>query len=178
MISLSRKADYALVALAELARRAPALASARRLADAVQVPLPVLTNVLNQLAHRGLVVSARGVQGGYRIGRPANAITLAEVIEAIDGPSRLAHCCGGEGATHHEELCGLENSCRIKAPVQKVHRSLREFLSGISLSQIAFDAPVAINVEQSAGSEKDRRSGELGESDCSQNALLKRGGMA
>lgn len=131
------------------------MASARRLADAVQVPLPVLTNVLNQLAHHGLVVSARGVQGGYRIGRPASAITLAEVIEAIDGPSRLAQCCGEDNFAH-AEICGLEHSCRIKAPVQKVHRSLREFLSGIPLSQIAFDAPVPLKLDQSREAVKGR----------------------
>jgi Rrf2 family protein len=151
MLSLTRKADYALVAMAELARRSPQTLSARRLADSVHVPLPVLTNVLNQLLHHGLVVSLRGSQGGYRLSRDPGGISLADIIEAIDGPSRLAQCCGEGDATsplapHSDPACNLEHSCRIKAPVQRVHQSLRQFLSGIPLSQIAFDVPVAIAV--------------------------------
>lgn len=156
MLSLTRKADYALVALAELAQRGEETLSARRLADAVHVPLPVLTNVLNQLLHNGLVISIRGSQGGYRLARDAKQINLAEVIEAIEGPARLAQCCGDSGglsisAHAEEQACNLESSCRIKAPVQRVHQSLRQFLSGIPLSQIAFDVPVALGFKSESG---------------------------
>lgn len=152
MLSLTRKADYALVAMAELARQAPQTLSARRLADAVHVPLPVLTNVLNQLLHHGLVVSLRGSQGGYRLSRQPGQISLADVIESIDGPSRLAQCCSeADGASvardAADHACNIEHSCRIKTPVQRVHQSLRQFLSGIPLSQIAFEAPVAVGLD-------------------------------
>jgi Rrf2 family protein len=150
VLSLTRKADYALVAMAELARQKSATLSARRLAELVHVPLPVLTNVLNQLVHHGLVASERGAHGGYRLVREAGRISLAEIIEAIDGQARLAQCCSqsGEVEAGAEAECTLEPTCQIKAPVKRVHQSLRQFLNQISLSQIAFDCqPVEITID-------------------------------
>jgi Rrf2 family protein len=140
--------------MAELARQRSVTLSARRLAELIHVPLPVLTNVLNQLVHRGLVASLRGSHGGYRLAREATHISLAEVIEAIDGRARLAQCCStlGEFAGESDAECSLEPTCQIKAPVQRVHQSLRQFLSQISLSQIAFDFhPVEITIDGKRG---------------------------
>ena len=97
------------MAIAVLARHASTLSS-RRLAEQVHVPLPVLTNVLNQLLHHGLVVSVRGAQGGYRLARKAVEISLVDVIEAIEGPSRLAQCCSEreKAATPANGECNLE----------------------------------------------------------------------
>ena len=146
MLTLTRKADYALVAMAHLARHAPERVSAREIAERVKVPLPVLTNILHQLLHSGLVNSVQGSKGGYRLARDPNHITLAEMIDAIEGPFRLALCCStiGEDTPH---LCELEESCNIKEPVQRVHMSLRQFLNQITLTHITFaDLPVSLSV--------------------------------
>lgn len=144
MLSLTRKADYALVALAELARRGPGRVSARKIAQGVRVPLPVLTNILHQLLHQGLVTSSRGAQGGYCLSRKADEINLAEVIDAIGGPVRLTMCCSTAGPVE-DDVCDLSNTCRIKGPVQRVHQGLRRFLEQVTLAHIAFDS-VPINV--------------------------------
>jgi len=149
LLALTRKADYALVALSELARLAPATLSARKLAESTSIPLPVLSAVLNQLVHHELVVSVRGVQGGYRLAKSADAICLVDVIEAIDGAPRLTQCCStphGHDAGVSNEPCNMEPRCRITGPMQKVHQGLREFMSKIVLAQIAFDV-VPMHVE-------------------------------
>ena len=148
MLALTRKADYALVALSELARHAPETMSARKLADATSIPLPVLAGVLHQLVSHELVVSLRGVQGGYRLARSANSISLVDVIEAIDGSPRLTQCCASHA--DEKEPCSLERGCRITAPMQRVHQGLVEFMSKIVLAQIAFDmVPVHVETRKS-----------------------------
>ena len=156
LLALTRKADYALVALSELARHAPATLSARTLAEQTGIPLPVLSGVLNQLVHHELVTSVRGVQGGYRLARSANAICLVDVIEAIDGSPRLTQCCSSphsHDAKDANEPCTLEPRCRITGPMQKVHQGLLEFMSKIVLAQIAFDTvPVRVEVRKTGTS--------------------------
>lgn len=148
MLSLTRKTDYALVALASLAcppkrgqkNGATELvrASAHDLADELHLPLPVLRNILKTLAQHGLLSSTQGSSGGYGLARPATDITLADVIEAMEGPMRLAVCCPiAEGET--EQHCFREDSCKIKATVRRVHDSLRQFLDTVSLADIASD---------------------------------------
>lgn len=139
MLSLTRKADYAFVAMAELARRDPEHASARELAETIGVSLPMLTNVLHQLVQFGLVASTKGAKGGYRLSRAARTISLADMIDAVQGTIRLAACCGGDPEVADAD-CDLERSCRIKEPVRRVHRGLREYLSRVSLADLAFDA--------------------------------------
>ncbi len=152
MLSLTRKADYALVAMAALARSAPERMSARRLADIVHVPLPVLTNILHQLLHHGLIESTRGAQGGYRLAKGPDRITLFEMIEAVEGPVMLTRCCSDDEPVEDQSgKCDLEFDCRIKEPLRRVHESLRHFLAGVALSQIASEeTPVRLGVVDEA----------------------------
>lgn len=144
MLALTRKTDYALVAMAELARRVPSLVSAREIAQSVRVPLPVLTNILHLLLRRGLVVSTRGARGGYRLARGPERISLEDLIEAIEGPFRLTICCPSRQPLE-DQPCDLEPTCRIRGSVRQVHRTLHQFLSGVTLNQIICDTvpPVA-----------------------------------
>jgi Rrf2 family protein len=159
VLTLTRKADYGLLAMAELARRWPARASARELADVTSVAWPVLTNILHRLRRYGLIVSTMGGKGGYSLARTAESISLADIIEAIEGPPRLTLCCGGHQESGDEPHdCELEPDCRIKRPIRRVHASLRNFLDQVTLARIAFDddpTPVAL-----------RSTGGASESDC------------
>lgn len=154
MLTLTRKSDYALLALADLARREPSQVSAREISERARVPLPMLTNILNQLRQAGLVAASRGVQGGYRLARQAENISLVDIIEAIEGPFRFTLCCGsrdsveapgevrpdaGGAALGLVADCSLEPTCSVKAPVRRVYQSLLGFLGQVSLAQIAFD---------------------------------------
>ena len=133
---LTRKTDYALVALAGLARRGRGGGSARDLALELHLPLALLRNLLKVMAARGLLVSTRGPAGGYQLARPPQEITLAEVVEVIEGPVHLVTCCPG-GADDQEQRCKLEDSCLIKGNVRQVHERLMRFLAGVTLHHIA-----------------------------------------
>ena len=133
---MTRKTDYALVAIAYLANEEPSRVSAREIAERLGLPVPALMNILNQLGHAGLVLSTRGPNGGYGLARPPNEISLASLIEAVEGPVRLTLCCSGTVETV-ERRCDLESGCAIKGPVRKVHTMLRQFLDQVTLDQIA-----------------------------------------
>jgi Rrf2 family protein len=132
---LTRKTDYALVALAGLARQADA-ASARDLAQQLHLPLPVLRNILKDLATHGLLLSSRGPSGGYRLARDPHEISLADIVGVIEGPVQLLKCCPPD-PNELKPGCRLEDSCRIKSNVGRVHDRLMEFLHEVTLDQIA-----------------------------------------
>jgi Rrf2 family protein len=134
----TRKTDYALVALAGLARRNHGSSSARDLADELKLPLPVLRNILKLLTTHGLLVSSRGPSGGYQLARPAGEISLARVIEIIEGPIHLVRCCSPtEG---DEPQCQIVDSCLIKGNVRRVHESLIDFLNRVTLAELTPDS--------------------------------------
>jgi len=140
LLALTRKTDYALVALAELARGGGQQASARDLSERSGVPVRMLTNVLNQLTHQGFVVSSRGSNGGFRLAKEPGDISVAALIEAIEGPMRLALCCSeGSASASAESECRIESTCHIKEPMQRLHAKLRHFLEQITLRDLVGD---------------------------------------
>ena len=138
MLSLTRKADYAIVALVHMAHRGSERSSAREVAESTQVPLPMLTNILHQLLHHGLITSAMGSKGGYLLAKPAERISLVQIIDAIEGPFKLTVCCESEPNGMDDHLCDLEDGCQVKEPLRRVHRSLRRFLNQITLAHLAY----------------------------------------
>jgi Rrf2 family protein len=83
---LTARADYALRATAEIAAATPGPMTAERIAKSQNIPLKFIENILSTLKHAGIVRSQRGVEGGYWLAKPAEEITLAEVIRAVEGP--------------------------------------------------------------------------------------------
>ena len=83
---VSAKADYAVRAAIELAAAGPGPVKGDRIAEAQQIPLKFLENILSDLRHAGYVQSQRGAEGGYWLAEPADAITLADILRAVDGP--------------------------------------------------------------------------------------------
>ena len=126
MLRLTKKADYGLMALKYLAEQADAGAqSAKDIAEAYHIPLPLLAKILQTLAKAELLVSHAGTNGGYALARPASGISAFEVIRAIDGPLFITSCITIHGA------CDLAGTCTIKEPLRKVNDSIKELLSGI-----------------------------------------------
>ena len=106
MLEITRQADYALRATVEIARlpegeRAPTAAIAER----QQIPLPFLAKIVSQLVVRGILEATRGASGGVSLARPADTITMLEVIEAIDGPITINRC------TRDPAACELSTTC-------------------------------------------------------------------
>ena len=93
MLRLSKKADYALMAMKHLATRSDnASSSAREIAEQYDIPLELLASVLQRLVRGRLLVSVQGTRGGYRLGRNASLISVADVIQAVDGPVMVTAC--------------------------------------------------------------------------------------
>jgi Rrf2 family protein len=134
-VRLSSFADYAVVIMSAAAR-APgdARLSAAMLADETGIPLPTTQKLMGRLASAGLFSSARGSGGGFMLARPAAAISLADIIEAVEGPIALTPCAG-EG--RHD--CALEPGCRVKPHLGAVSGAVRGALSGVTLETLAGD---------------------------------------
>jgi Rrf2 family protein len=143
MLKLTKKADYGLIALRHLAtsRGARASASAKDIAEAYRIPLPLLSKVLQKLCKAGLLISEQGTNGGYRLGRDAHEITTLEVIRTIDGPIILTQCF-----TEHDEPmeCTQSALCPVREPLRKVHEGILRLLSGISIADLSEENPVQV----------------------------------
>ncbi|MBN1511449.1 MAG: Rrf2 family transcriptional regulator [Phycisphaerae bacterium] len=135
MFTLTRKTEYALIALSHLAAETDRLASAREIADEYRLPLPVLTNVLKTLNRCGIVGSERGTKGGYRLAQDPYQISLAQLIRAVEGPARLVRCTGGQTGPPRR-TCELVSRCPVRPAVLKVHQRMQRFLEGVSIGEI------------------------------------------
>lgn len=130
---LSSLADYAVVMLSAAARHAPGeQLSTTMLADETGVPLPTAQKLMGRLAQAGLLASARGAGGGFRLARAADAISLADIVEAVEGPIAMTAC-----VDDHRHDCGLETSCRVKPHWNVVNDTIRGALGGVSLAMLA-----------------------------------------
>jgi Rrf2 family protein len=135
MLKLTKKADYGLIALKHLAvvsQRSigTASSSAKEIADQYHIPLPLLSKVLQTLGRNGFLVSVQGTNGGYKLAREAERITVLEVIRAIDGPIILTSCF-----TEHKE-CDQSKKCTVREPLRRVHESILGLLDSISIADL------------------------------------------
>jgi Rrf2 family protein len=105
MLTLTRKTDYALIALTHLSQNKESCTSAREIATLYGLPLPLLMNVLKLLGQQGLAKSSRGPKGGYQLARSPNEITLHDIILAVEGPIQLVQCIGHD-VSHLEDAEG------------------------------------------------------------------------
>ena len=136
MLRLSKKADYALIAMKHLATRAEAAsASAREIAEQYDIPIELLAKVLQRLARRGLLTSIQGTRGGYRLSRPSGAISVADVIQAIDGPLTVTACSSAA------ENCGQYAKCSVRDPLWRIKDRILSALAMCSIEEIATEAP-------------------------------------
>lgn len=126
------------------------IASARDLSNRLHIPLRALTNTLNLLGRRGLVVSVRGSNGGYGLARDPREITLVELFDAVEGPMRFARCCSSRPDPGNQR-CDLEDSCEIRDPVRKLHAALRSFLSQVTVDDMAWNRVRLTGTELPAG---------------------------
>ena len=106
------------------------VSSAAELAERSRLELPTVSKVLKPLAHAGLVESFRGSAGGYRLARPAERISLIEIVEAIEGPLGVTECSGEHSNCEHEAHCG------VQGPWRRINDVIAEALRGMSLAEM------------------------------------------
>ena len=130
---LSSMADYAVVAMTAAARHCGgARVSAAQLADETGLPSPTVQKLVRRLTAAGLLRSSRGAGGGLKLARPAAAITLADIIEAVEGPIALTTCIDRE-----RDSCSLDACCSVKPHWPVVNAAMRGALAGVSLTQLS-----------------------------------------
>ena len=132
MIRFSKMADYGVLLLGHLARTGEQVVSAGELAETYHMPRTVVANLLKAFREAGLLVSRRGLHGGYLMARPAAEINLLEVLSAIDGPVQLVDCAAESLGTS----CDYEDLCPSRSPMRAVNRRIIEMLEGLSLTEL------------------------------------------
>ena len=131
---LTHLADYAVVLMTAAARRdAGARLSATELAGETGVPLPTAQKLMGQLASAGLLSSVRGAGGGFALARPVTDISLADIVEAVEGPIAMTVCSGQDTASD----CALDAHCRVKPHMGIVGAKVRGALGAVSLQELA-----------------------------------------
>lgn len=130
MLRISKLTDYGTVVLAHLARSGRSLASASEVAAATGVGVATVSKLLKALNKAGLVLSARGAQGGYRLARAATEISAADIIDALEGPVSITEC----SAT--DSHCDLESVCSVGSAWQRINVAIRRALDEITLDDL------------------------------------------
>jgi Rrf2 family protein len=140
MLRLSKKADYALIAMKHLALRndrgaAASSSSAREIAELYDIPIELMAKVLQRLVRRGLLASQQGTRGGYQLARTPTQISVADVIQAIDGPVTVTACSTEEGT------CDQFAKCNVRDPLWRVRERILTALGECTIAELASDAP-------------------------------------
>ena len=151
MLRLSKKADYALIAMKHLAiksgaQRGAALsvsplpvtsvaASAREIAEQYDIPVELMAKVLQRLAREGLLASHQGTRGGYHLSRSPANISVADVIQAVDGPLTVTAC------STEEENCDQYSKCSVRDPLWRIKDRIIAALATCSLQEISVEHP-------------------------------------
>lgn len=130
MIRLTKQADYGIVLMSQLALTGQAAAA--ELALQTHLPSAMVSKILKLLARSKLLVSHRGVHGGYELARPAAEISVAEVIFALEGPIALTQC-----SEHSHDDCSYEAFCRVSENWQRIDRAVRGALEAVTIEDMA-----------------------------------------
>jgi FeS assembly SUF system regulator len=140
MFRVSRLTDYATVVMTCIAAHPDDVLSTADIAEETHLELPTVSKLLKSLGHAGLVDSFRGVNGGYRLARPAQEISVAEIVEAMEGPLGMTECSMSDGH------CEREAQCSVRGSWQSINNVLDNALRSMSLADMlrpAAHTPVA-----------------------------------
>jgi Rrf2 family protein len=135
MLRLSKKADYALMAVRHLALLdGPPSTSAREIAEEYDIPLELMAKVLQRLVRAGLLTSTQGTRGGYTLSRVPAAISVSDVIQAIDGPFTVTAC-----STDNND-CDQYSKCSIRDPLWQIRERIAATLATVTIAEMAAES--------------------------------------
>ena len=140
MFKVNKLTDYATVVLIEIAR-SNVVRSSQHLSERTGIPLPTVAKLMKSLNKAGLVLSQRGAGGGYVLGRKPGEITIADVIQAVEGPIALTAC-----ADTSEEHCGIESICPVQGKWNRVNTAVRIALTEVTLADMAEDSATTFGI--------------------------------
>ena len=132
MLRLSKKADYALMAMRHLAlQRGSSSTSAREIAEQYDIPIELMAKVLQRLVRAGLLLSTQGTRGGYTLSRPSGSISVGDVIQAIDGPFSVTAC------SSENSDCDQYSKCSIRDPLWQIRERIAATLGTVTIAEMA-----------------------------------------
>jgi Rrf2 family protein len=132
MLRFTKRADYGLMAIHYIAIHEPVGAvSAKRIAEEFRIPGELLAKILQRLAKQGLIVSQNGPKGGYVLARRPAAITVGQVIRALEGPIHIVECYDEQASE-----CAQIERCNLRRPVQKIQAAISQMLDSMSLAEL------------------------------------------
>jgi Rrf2 family protein len=138
MLRLSKKADYALMAVRHLALKTGSSAmSAREIAEQYDIPIELMAKVLQRLVRAGLLISTQGTRGGYTLSRPSASISVADVIQAIDGPFTVTACSSDNND------CDQYSKCSIRDPLWQIRERIAATLGTVTIAEMAAESDAA-----------------------------------
>ncbi len=132
MLRLTNLADYAVVVMTAAARCDGGSLSAASVAARTSIPAPTVAKIMGLLKRGGLLASSRGVAGGFRLASVPSAISVADIVEAVDGPIALTNCQHGEVSA-----CALEGSCTVRPHWKPINVAVRAALAAVTLADLA-----------------------------------------
>lgn len=140
MLRISKLADYGTVIMAYMAQGSRRTFSAADIAEELHLSPPTVSKILKMLARGGLLSATRGSQGGYALARPANAISIAEIIDVMEEqPFGLTECSSLSGR------CAQESLCNVRANWMRINHAVRLALEGVKLIDLTRPQPVAFH---------------------------------
>lgn len=136
MIRINRETDYGVLILSQMAADPERRYSAAALAADRGLPPPVVSKILKHLVRQGLLVSYRGAKGGYGLARPPEAITIADIVAAMEGPISLTHCTDSGPSS-----CQYHEGCVASSNWNRINRLVEQALEAISLKDMITPLP-------------------------------------
>jgi FeS assembly SUF system regulator len=130
MLRVSKLTDYATVVMTVLAAMPDSVHSAQDLAEKARLEVPTVSKLLKQLAQAQLVESFRGVNGGYRLARGPERISIADIVIAMEGPIGMTECSA------HTGMCGHEPHCGVRVNWRRINQAIAQALDSVTLSDM------------------------------------------
>jgi len=131
MNKLNRKVEYSLMALKHMSRKVPGeLTSAKEIADFYHAPFDATARVMQLMAQKGWLRSEQGATGGYQITKDLAKLSLADLMEVIQGPMQIARCMG------KEDPCDMQTNCNIMSPIANLNGRLSDFYKSVTLKEL------------------------------------------
>ena len=129
MLKLTRKLEYALIALRHMQMKKDDLSSAKEIAIAYMIPYELLAKTLQQMARLDYIDAVKGVNGGYKLHESLDKINLTDFIEKMEGPIGMVDCIINTD-------CVQMGNCNIKVPINKINENIRSIFNSIRISDI------------------------------------------
>jgi Rrf2 family protein len=130
MLKLTRKVEYALIALRHLdAKKDSSITNAKEIAETYDIPAPLLAKIMQQLAREQLIEPIQGPNGGYRLRANLKSIKMTDFIEILEGPLGLVDC-------FHDTDCTQIDQCNIRTPIEKINKTIIDLFSNMTLADV------------------------------------------